>query len=261
MSTLPVLVLAGSREGAHDPLARLGKVSHKALLPVGGQPMLCRVLDALISTQILGPITVSIEQPDLITPLLEHYTDHTDTITTHQARTSLNESVADALKTIGTPCLVTTADHALLQPDWIVEFLTQTQNADVAVGIALRHTIERDVPGTKRTYIRLSDITFSGCNLFWLGSPKAHNVITLWKRLQQDRKKPLRMARTLGLGILLRALFRRLDTATLCKRIEALTGARIRFIPLSDGRAAVDVDKPEDLTLVEKILATHSPAP
>ncbi len=223
--------------------------------------MLCRVLDALISTQILGPITVSIEQPDLITPLLEHYTDHTDTITTHQARTSLNESVADALKTIGTPCLVTTADHALLQPDWIVEFLTQTQNADVAVGIALRHTIERDVPGTKRTYIRLSDITFSGCNLFWLGSPKAHNVITLWKRLQQDRKKPLRMARTLGLGILLRALFRRLDTATLCKRIEALTGARIRFIPLSDGRAAVDVDKPEDLTLVEKILATHSPAP
>ncbi|GBR45400.1 nucleotidyltransferase family protein [Neokomagataea thailandica] len=259
-----VLVLAGSRDGAQDPLARLGNVSHKALLPVGGQPMLCRVLDALTNTQTLGPITVSIEQPDLITPLLKHYTDYAHTITTHQARSSLSESVADALKTIGTPCLVTTADHALLQPDWILEFLTQTQNADVAVGIALRHTIERDVPGTKRTYIRLSDITFSGCNLFWLGSPKAHDVITLWKRLQQDRKKPLRMARTLGLGILLRALFRRLDSATLCKRIEALTGARIRFIPLSDGHAAVDVDKPADLTLVEQILATHpthSPVP
>lgn len=256
--------MAGSRDGAQDPLARIGNVSHKALLPVGGQPMLSRVIDAITHTPTLGAVTVSIEQPDLITSILEHYSNTPHSPTARKAQTSLSASVADALNAIGTPCLITTADHALLQSRWITEFLSHTHECDVAIGIALRATIERDVPGTKRTYIRLSDITFSGCNLFWMGTPKAQNVITLWKRLQQDRKKPLRMARTLGFGILLRALFRRLDSHTLCQRIETLTGARIRFVPLSHGRAAVDVDKPADLTLVEELLSSqpsHCTAP
>ena len=40
------LILAGSR-GPDDPMARAAGVSHKALLPVAGVPMLLRVVEAL----------------------------------------------------------------------------------------------------------------------------------------------------------------------------------------------------------------------
>ncbi len=41
---LTALVLAGSRAGRADPMARNAGLSHKALLPVGGRTMIDRVL-------------------------------------------------------------------------------------------------------------------------------------------------------------------------------------------------------------------------
>lgn len=248
--SISVLILAGSRDGERDPLARMGNVSHKALLPIQNIPMIERVLHTLEQVPEIGQIWVSIEQPDLLAHLK-------DRITLLHAARSPSESVAQALDLIGTPCLVTTADHALLRPEWVMEFLTKSQQAadvDLTAAIALKSTILRDIPQTKRTYIRLSDMHFSGCNLFWMASPQSKAVVTLWQRLQHYRKKPFRMAMILGLSIILRTLTRTLSSKRLEQRIHTLTGARIRLIPLSDGRAAVDVDKPEDATLVEQLL-------
>ncbi|AOX17228.1 nucleotidyltransferase family protein [Kozakia baliensis] len=249
--TLPTLVLAGSRDGAQDPLARLGGVAHKALLPVVGTPMILRVLNTLRATPGLGPMAVSIENPDAIRPLIG------DAMILPTAK-GPSGSVAIALERLGAPLLVTTADHPLLRTEWIAQFLMGAEGkCDLAVAVANRTVIERDVPGTKRTYIRLRDLQFSGCNLFWLGTIKARRVVELWQKLERDRKKPWRMAATLGWGILLRAVTGRLTRDALYRRIEKLTGAKVLLIELSDGRAAVDVDKPSDLALVEKIL-THS---
>lgn len=251
---LPVLILAGSRDGERDPLARLGKVSHKALLPVLGVPMIERVLSALEQTPGLGPFWVSIENPTC----LEFLGDRVKLI---EAAPTPSASVAQALETIGTPCLVTTADHALLRPSWIKEFLTKSRasGADLTAGIALAAQIERDVPNTQRTYIRLSDAQFSGCNLFWLGTLRALEVVSLWERLQQNRKHPLRMAMTLGGVTLLRALTRTLSVQALEKRVEDLTTANVKLISLSDGRTAVDVDKEADFHLVEELLRHSLP--
>jgi len=248
--TLPVLVLAGSRDGAQDPLARLGKVAHKALLPVAGRPMIDRVLETLSRTPDIGPVHVSIEAPEALETLDRIFT----CLPTAKGPSG---SVALALDHLGTPLLITTADHPLLQSLWITEFLRAAQStpSDLAVGIALRHVIERDVPGTRRTYISLRDMRFSGCNLFLLRTPEARAIITLWQKLERDRKHPLKMARTLGLTILLRALLGRLDSQTLTARIHALTGATVTLVPIDHGRAAVDVDKSQDLALVESLLA------
>ncbi|WP_029605829.1 nucleotidyltransferase family protein [Kozakia baliensis] len=249
--TLPTLVLAGSRDGAQDPLAHLGGVAHKALLPIVGTPMILRVLNTLRATPGLGPMAVSIENPDAIRPLIG------DAMILPTAK-GPSGSVAIALERLGAPLLVTTADHPLLRTEWIAQFLMEAEGKwDLAVAVANRTVIERDVPGTKRTYIRLRDLQFSGCNLFWLGTIKARRVVELWQKLERDRKKPWRMAATLGWGILLRAVTGRLTRDALYRRIEKLTGAKVLLIELSDGRAAVDVDKPSDLALVEKIL-THS---
>ncbi|GBQ12557.1 nucleotidyltransferase family protein [Swaminathania salitolerans] len=249
--TLPVLVLAGSRDGAQDPLARHGGVPHKALLPVAGRPMIDRVLQTLSTCPELGPIHVSIETPEALAHLERPF----DCLPTAKGPSG---SVALALERLGTPLLITTADHPLLRREWIAAFIDAAErtDCDLAVGIATRESIERDVPDTKRTYIPLSDMMFSGCNLFLLRNSRAEAVVKLWQTLERDRKHPLRMARTLGAGILLRALCRRLSSTVLLSRLRKLTGARVALVPIDDGRAAVDVDKPEDLRLVIALMAS-----
>ena len=62
---LTAVVLAGTRpEG--DPLAREAGVSHKALLDVGGKPMLARVLEALAAVSGIARIVVASDRADLL---------------------------------------------------------------------------------------------------------------------------------------------------------------------------------------------------
>lgn len=248
--SLPVIILAGSRDGERDPLAQFGNVSHKAVLPVGGIPMIERVITTLEKIPGLGPFFVCIEKPECLGFLKGR-------VTILPAAASPSETVSLAVEQISTPCLVTTADHALLQPQWVEEFLEKSHHseADLTAGIALAPVIERDVPGTKRTYIRLSDTVFSGCNLFFLAHPKAIAVIDFWKHLQKNRKHPLRMALTLGIGTLFLAVAKKLSRKDVEHRIKRLTQADVSLIPLSDGRAAVDVDKVADVHLVESLLS------
>ncbi|MCE2563091.1 nucleotidyltransferase family protein [Komagataeibacter sp. FNDCF1] len=249
---LNVLVLAGSRAGRVDPMAQAAGISHKALLPVCGTPMISRVITALRSVETVGRIAICIERPDVLAGIVP------DDVTFIPPAAGPSASVMQALDMLGTPLLVTTADHALLQPGWVRRFVQAAQESgcDVAAGIAMEQAILRDVPGTKRTMIRLADGAFSGCNMFLFRTPAARGVIRLWQKLEADRKKPLKMARILGIGILLRFVFRRLTRADVCRRIGQLSHARVALVPLPDGRAAVDVDKPADLELVTHLLST-----
>ena len=61
MTGVTALVLAGQRRGT-DPMAAAAGVSHKALLPVAGVPMLLRVVSALRSTPGIARIVVSIDK-------------------------------------------------------------------------------------------------------------------------------------------------------------------------------------------------------
>ncbi|GAN88168.1 hypothetical protein Gain_0144_036 [Komagataeibacter intermedius TF2] len=248
---LNVLILAGSRPGRPDPMAQAAGISHKAMLPVCGVPMISRVITALQAVAGIGRIAVCIERPEVLSGAVP------DNVTFIPPAAGPSASVMRALDTLGTPLLVTTADHALLQPDWVRAFVQGAQDSgcDVAAGIAMEPDILRDVPGTRRTMIRLADGAFSGCNMFLFRTPAACGVIRLWQKLEADRKHPFRMARTLGAGILLRFILRRLTRADVCRRIGQLSHARVAMIPLPDGRAAVDVDKPADLELVTRLLS------
>ena len=257
MSGLAVLVLAGTRAGADDPMARAAGVSHKAILPVGGVPMLARVIQALIDTPEVGSIAVAIERPELVESLpgLAAWRKQKP-VEAFSAAAGPGESVADGLQRLGAPLLITTADHALLQPDWISWFLANVPaRADVAAAVAERSSVEAAVPGTKRTYLRFSDASVSGCNLFLMATPRAEGVVRLWKTVQAYRKKPLRLAWLLGPGAIVKFVTGRLTLAEAGARLGRLADAKAAVVVLPFGRAAVDVDKPSDLELVERLLA------
>ena len=240
------LILAGTRPGG-DPLAQAEGVAHKALLDVGGGPILQRVLEAVKAAKI-SRIAVMADDPEV----MRIATDFGAEILPPQPGPSA--SVLSALDLLGAPLLVTTSDHALLQPEWLRQAIEDTpQHADVGVMLAGRDAVEAALPGNRRTYLKLADGDWSGCNLFYLRTPAAREAILLWTRLEADRKKPWRMVARIGPGMLLRYLFGKLGMAQAIRMIGSRIGIAAELVPASDGLAAVDVDKPQDLELVRAL--------
>ena len=241
------LILAGSREGG-DPLAAATGTEHKALIEIGGQTMLARVADALRRAGIddiavsAGPGPVASAADALGLRVIP-------------AARGPSDSVAVALDTLGAPMLVTTADHALLDPCWVEAFLGSVPaDADVAVLLARRRTIERDAPATRRTYLRFADGDWSGCNLFHLATPDARAALDLWRRVEADRKRPWRIVRRFGLRLLIRYLRGKLTLGDAVVHLGRSAGIRAAIVESPFGLAAVDVDTPADLAMVGDII-------
>ena len=73
--------------------------------------------------------------------------------------------------------------------------------ADICVGLATREVIQAEYPDTKRTYLRFSDVSVSGCNLFYVATEDGLKAIAFWQSVQHLRKNPLKLARKVGIGI------------------------------------------------------------
>ena len=113
------------------------------------------------------------------------------------------------------------------------------------------------LPQTKRTWIGFRGGAYSGANLFALGSPKAARAVRLWREVEQDRKKGWKLLTALGLpGMLGLMHLRTLDQtlAAMGRKLEIGLSA----VEMANPLAAVDVDKPADLILVEAILKGES---
>lgn len=253
------LVLAGSR-GAVDPVAACRGVENKCLVQVGGVPMLARVVQALTASPHVGRVLVVLDQPELMDRIGELAPEvAAGRVSVIRAEPSPSLSVLaglDALESL--PVLVTTADHALLTPAMIEAFLVPAgrSGADIAAAMTPSAAILGEFPQTRRTFWRFRDERYSGANLFAVMSGRGRNAVRFWRRVEQDRKRPWRIARQFGWRPLLAYLAGRLTLDEAMERISRVMDARAAAISLPIARAAIDVDKPEDLELVERILAS-----
>jgi CTP:molybdopterin cytidylyltransferase MocA len=242
------LVLAGSRGGV-DPVAAYGGASHKALIQLGGETLLARVVGAL-KTAGAARIAVISSDADVRIEIARLGVEALD----EAAGPSL--SVKTGAERLGTPLVVTTADHALLQPEWVTRFLADIPaDVDVAALVAGRAIVETAAPGTRRTWLKLADGDWSGCNLFYLADDRSLGVVDLWRRVEAERKRPWKMARILGPGMLLRYATGRLALRDAATQLGKLAGVRAAIVETPFGLASVDVDKPADLDLVRRMVA------
>ena len=263
-TSFTALVLAGQRPG-RDALAESAGVSHRCLVPTGGVPMLGRVVDALNRSAGIGRIVVSVETPAVLEAIADFVTRDglaaPDPVATAQ---SPSQSVLRALKSLpeGPPYLITTADHALLTPALVERFIALARDTGAAVvtGVASATTIQAAYPDAKRTYLKLRGGSYSGCNLYAVLDPAGLRVVDFWGRVEQERKRPGRMAWALGPLMLVRYLLGRLSLDDAARHLSKLTGVSCAAVVLPVAEAAIDVDKAADLTLVESILRERSGA-
>jgi GTP:adenosylcobinamide-phosphate guanylyltransferase len=245
-------VLAGSRPGRDAFAEQLG-TDLKALIPVAGEPMVRRPVRALLESRNIGRILVLSQAPERISAELPK----DSRLVVKESQGTIAETIENLILSHITdfPMLVTTADHALLDPQMIAEFIAKAEGADVAVGVVERQSLLARLPQTKRTWLAFRGGAYSGANLFAFGSIKALAAIEQWRSVEQDRKKGWRVLGALGPALLLGAVLR---LRTLDQSIAALgrrLGLTARAVVLSNPLAAVDVDKPVDHAIVEAILA------
>ena len=246
------IVLAGSRPG-RDAFAEQYGTDLKALIPIGGEPMVRRPVRGLLESATVGRIIVLSQSPDRIAAAVAP-DEHIEFRRSHGTIAETILRLCDDPQTAW-PLLVTTADHALLDAAMVDEFAAGATGADVAIGVVERATLLRRFPGAQRTWLKFRRGAYTGANLFVLASPSVRPAIELWRSVEQDRKKAWRVLSLLGPVTLLSIALRLVSLAEVMKQLGRRLGLNVRAVALSDPLAGIDVDKPADHALVEAIIA------
>jgi CTP:molybdopterin cytidylyltransferase MocA len=232
-------------------------VASKILVPIAGVPVIDRVIDAIercpaIDRRMLvGPRPATLDHHPSLRGRIE-----SGAWTWIAPTGSPAASASAALDAIGTDgrILLTTADHAFLTPAILERFATAAAatGADFAVAFARRDAVLEMFPNTRRTGWRFSDGALCGCNLFAVLRPAGHSVTAFWQRVENDRKRPWRIMRMLGIGLFLRYVARQLSLADALDELSRRTQCRIAPVIVSEPEAAVDVDSVDDWRLVNQ---------
>ena len=254
------VILAGER-GPGDPLIRVTGSCCKAMIEIDGIPMILRVLQALeTATRVDTRLISGPEHDQLATvPALD------DLVTSRAVEwcapgPTPSTSAYTAMQSIapGQPVLVTTADHPLLTAAVIDEFCERSldRDLDISVGLAPHGLVREAWPDMKKTVLHFSDGDYCGTNLFAFLTERGRRLADFWRRVESERKNPLRIIRILGWGAVVRYLLGRLTLESALEQLSRRLDLRIGAVILEHADAAVDVDSIADHELVQDRLAS-----
>ncbi len=256
------IVLAADRETG-NPVAEAAGVRCKALAPINGTPMIFRVLKALSSSDNIGnkilcgpPKAIIDQEPELS----EYVASGKSAWMENQATPSL--SAYEVMQSLPqeNAILLTTSDHALLSTRIVDYFCHEAQKSgcDVVAGLVRHETVMAAYPQTSRTAYRFKDGAYCSCNLFAFLTPRARTVPAFWRRVEQQRKNPLRVISILGWITVLRYFMGSLTLPEAMNRMSHSLGCRAGIVVMPYPEAAIDVDSSEDWRLVQQIAENNS---
>jgi GTP:adenosylcobinamide-phosphate guanylyltransferase len=255
--TFAAVVLAGERPGGSAISRELG-LAASVLVDVAGKSALARVIDAIEASEM-------VEGGLLSGPVEKIYRDNKEfqqilggsSLQWTAPESGPSASALAALEKLDRfPVLLISGDHALLSPGLVDFFCREAVkiDADVVFGLAPYATVHAAFPESKRTVLKFSDGQYCGTNLFAIMNRKGKAGPAFWRELEAHRKRPWRVARRLGLGLLLRYLFGHLSLERGLESLTRAMGCRMGCVRIDVARAAVDVDSVADRDLAEKIL-------
>lgn len=255
---LTAIVLAGDRTKA-DSLINHTAAGSKAMIDLDGTPMVRRVLNSLRASRVVGKIRLAgPEASEVATDAeLKAWVDNGE-IQWSEPGISPSTSAYNAMRGLDAEdsVLLTTADHPLLTPEIVDAFGRQSlvDDVDVTVGLAPYALIAETYPGIRKTVLRFSDGDFCGCNLFAFITPEGRRAARFWRRIEQERKKPLVVIGLLGWSAVIRYRLGLLSLEEALAKLSKRLGLRIRAVILPYANAAIDVDSIADLMLVKGAL-------
>ena len=256
------LVLAASR-GNLDPLAKAGGVSHKCFIDIAGQPMLRRVVAAVMASGRIGRTIVAIE-PDSINEAKEILADlpGAETIEYVASRENIGSSVSAVATSEMLPLVITTGDNALHTAEMVRYFCDALDDLkeDGALGLTPAEYILAKYPEGNRAFHRFRDGAFSSCNIYALLTEKALEAPRVFNSGGQFGKKPRRLIGAFGLFAFILYKSRLFTLRTVLKALSRTVGVRTApvLIPFAEG--PIDVDRMQDWELANRIIREREAA-
>ncbi|WP_299324523.1 NTP transferase domain-containing protein [Parasphingopyxis sp.] len=256
-----ILVLAGKRDGALDPLAERAGVSHKAVIPVAGKPLISHVLERLEEAWDDAKIIVSIHDPAVLDHVnIVRRLREAGRLDIVEAEAGLVESVERASQTVQWPLLITTGDNALTTVEALhaIAAVGDERQADAVIGVVSSEAIQAAYPYKRKGFYEFKDVAISNCNLFWLRDAGALAAAEPFRRGGQFAKRKGELRRAFGLMNLIRFRFK-LDTLDgAMARLSRRFGVRAVAHLFEDGKLAIDVDNQESLEATEALMAADN---
>jgi hypothetical protein len=254
------LVLAASR-GNLDPLAQAGGVSHKCFIDIAGQPMLRRVVAAVMASGRIGRTIVGIEADSIeearaiLAPL-----PGSETIEYVASRENIGASVAAVATADMLPLVITTGDNALHTPEMVAYFCDALDGLgeDGALGLTPASCVLDKYPEGNRAFHRFRDGAFSSCNLYALLTERALQAPRVFNSGGQFGKKPKRLIGAFGLWAFLLYKSRLFSLNTVLKALSRAIGLRTAPVLMPFAEGPIDVDRQQDWDLANKIVKARA---
>lgn len=256
---LTALVLAASRKGFDDPVAKLQNKSHKCLVTIDGIAMIERVVQTLLDSECFERILISIEGEHVLQDLssAKRWLEE-GTIELVPSSGNLADSVVKVTEMVNQPfpLIITTADNALHTPELVRYFVAAFARctADAAVAVASERTVLAEYPGGEFGFFRFRDGGYSFCNLFGVGSRSGLEAAKIFRTGGQFRKHPWRILKVFGVLPLVLYKWRLLTLDSFIRRITPKLGISIDTVRLSYAFGPIDVDNPKTFAFSEQIL-------
>jgi len=245
------VILAGGDGEVIDPTCKF-----KGLLPVAGKPLVEWVVDAFTQASMVNEIAVVIPTAEGLGP----WVDRVDKLVVSNGAFMDNVLAGAESFRVDRPVLVATGDIPLVTPEAIDDLIAASlaTEADFTYPMVSKDEMDRQFPGSDRTYFRLRSGQHTGGNAMLVNPrllPAAHD---LGQRLFDQRKNAVGILRVAGLPFVVRFVLGLLEPEDLAGKIQQLLGGTGSAVVTPHASLAVDVDKPSDLALVERVLAQRS---
>lgn len=252
------IILAGDRKGAR-PVAEAAGTTCKALAAAGDRPMIAHVLEAVKKSGCVSDIIISGPEAEIFSgsQRLRNIVEEAGAAWLPPGPSPC-ASVIQAIERIGTdrPVLITTGDHALLSPETVSWFCGKSLDSgcDLTAALARTSEVTERFPDAHRTSYRLRDGDYCSCNLFGFMNSRGLRAVSFWKRIEEQRKNPVKIIAAFGPAALVRWALGLLTLEEGMERISRRFGCRVCALLTPYPEAALDVDTPGDLELITRII-------
>ena len=246
------LILAGGT--VDDRLRDRTQVNDEALIPIGQYVMVEYVVQAMKKSKAIDKIVVvgPVEQ------LRDKFKEDPDIILAPGGSTVAG-SVVNGLSVLPPSeyVLVASSDIPLINATALKGFIAdcmELESADFYYPIVERGLSESIFPGAHRTYVKLIEGSYTGGNVFLLRPEIVASRVALADELISLRKDPYGLCKTIGPWFIFKFLLRQISIKEAEEKFSKLLGLKGVAVKCIYPEIGMDVDKPSDLDLVERVL-------
>ena len=245
------VILAGGRVEESDPLFQYSEGRPKALINLGGKPLLEWVIEAMFDAASVGDIAVvGVEASDVrrFSQPVEFFPDQGSIVSNaYMGIDWAREQDPDESE-----MLFSTADIPTITATLVDEHIALCQPFDKSAYYAFvsRQTMESRFPGADRTYTKLDDLDVASCDMMVLRTQLAEVDRSLFDSLANVRKNPWRVAKTVGTRTLVRLMLRQMTMDKIEQTAERIIQQPVKVFLSKRAELAMDIDKPSHLELI-----------